>query len=854
MSDDDRDGIEETNAIDCEEVTQTNEETDSAPLDEGADSDVLFSEEYRENGLTAAQVEERIAEGKVNGEQTVRTKSVAQILCGNIFTFFNFIFVALAVILLFFEDFETNKIKNFGFMGLVIMNALIGIIQELRAKRTMDKLSLISAPKVKVLRDGAQSEVAVKDVLLDDVTILSAGDQICADAVIIDGSVEVNESLITGEPDAISKNRGDEVMSGSCVVSGKAKARVVHIGLDNFAMKISVGAKYFKKPNSEIWRSLMFIVKIMAAVIVPLGIALICVKYFLQDGELNATVVNTVGTLVGMIPNGLAALSSAVFCISVIRLSRHKTLAQDMYCVETLARVDVLCLDKTGTITSGEMEVNGVKTRTGLSEADFKQMIRNLIDATGDENATALAIRNYVSDTPATEEAEKIVPFSSIRKWSGAAFAERSFVMGAPEFVLNLEKGNVRDICNEMADRGYRVLCLASSKSTFDKNNGLPSKLRLEGLIFITDKIRPEAPDTLRYFAEQGVKIKIISGDSPVTVRSVAIRAGLSDCNNIIDMSTVEKDADLSEIVENNTIFGRVTPDRKLALVKALKKGGHTVAMTGDGVNDVLALKEADCSVAMASGSDAAKNVSTLVLLDSNFASLPKVVAEGRRSINNLERSASLFLVKTIYNFLLAFLFLIIPSNLPFEPTQLTLIGMVTIGIPSFVLALEPNNERVTGRFLSKVLCNALPGAIMVVIGIMLVLGTKKFFAPELTVRQMETMYILVTTFVGFIYLFKVCLPFNVVHTVLFVGVIAIFVACHFVTIPFANISLADWFGLSTEINGTMGKALGVIAAIVLPWFVIMLNLTAKLRKVLDAYLDKKHFKFGERLMRKGNN
>lgn len=812
------------------------------------DDSFLDDDDYIDNGLTREQAQERISAGKVNGDQTVRTKSVAQILFGNIFTFFNFLFVAMAVILVFFEDFEANKVKNFGFLFLVVVNSLIGIIQELRAKRTMDKLSLVSAPKVKVLRYGQQMDVEVKDVLMDDVTILSTGDQVCADAVIIEGSVEVNESLITGEPDAISKKYGDEVMSGSYVVSGKAKARVIHIGLDNFAMKISAGAKYFKKPNSEIWHSLMLIVKFMTVIIVPLGIALVCVKYFLQDGEINTTVVNTIGTLVGMIPNGLAALSSAVFCISVIRLSRHKTLAQDMYCVETLARVDVLCLDKTGTITSGEMEVNGVKTRSGLSDKELKQMIANLLAATQDENATAVAMRKYVEGFAVTETAEKVVPFSSIRKWSGAYIAGRSYVLGAPEFTLDLENGNVKDICNEMADRGYRVLALSSSKSDFGRDNGLPKRLRPEGLIFITDKIRPEAPDTLRYFREQGVDLKIISGDNPVTVRSVAIRAGFSECNNILDMSTVEKDADLKELAEKTTIFGRVTPEQKLALVKALKQNGHTVAMTGDGVNDVLALKEADCSIAVASGSDAAKNVSSLVLLDSNFASLPKVVAEGRRSINNLERSASLFLVKTIYNFLLALIFLIIPYSLPFQPTQLTLIGMVTIGIPSFVLALEPNNERVKGRFLTKVLCNALPGAIMVVIGIMLVLGTKVFFAPDLTDRQMETMYILTAVFVGFIYLFKVCLPFNIVHAVLCAVTVGLFVLCHFIVVPVVNISLADWFGLSTEINAVMGKAMGIIAVIILPWFIIMLNVTNGFRKKLDSYLDKKQIRFDKKI------
>ena len=796
------------------------------------------TEAYRESGLTAEEVEKRVAEGKVNGEQTVRTKSVAQILASNIFTFFNFLFLAMAIILAFFVDFNDKKaFGSFGFMGLVIINSVIGIVQELRAKRTMDKLSLISAPKIKAVRDGVLSEVAVQDAVLDDLTELSTGDQICADSVLTEGVIEVNESLITGEPDAITKRPGDHVMSGSCVISGRCRARVEHIGKDNFAMKISSGAKYFKKPTSEIWRSLMLIVKVMAAVIVPLGVALFCVKYFAQGGNLNATIATTIGSLVGMIPSGLAALSSAVFCISVIRLSRHNTLAQDMYCVETLARVDVLCLDKTGTITSGDMEVNGVRPRKDLSEEEFNKMLKNVIAASSDANATALAIRDYLQSVEATQSAEETVPFSSARKWSGAYIGGRSYVLGAPEFILDVTKNGIKETCDEMAEKGYRVLALASSKNRFVET-ALPKQLRLEGFIFITDKIRPEAPETMRFFRDQGVIVKIISGDNPVTVRAVALRAGVTDCDNIIDMSTLDENADLVEIAEKYTIFGRVLPDQKLALVKALKENKHTVAMTGDGVNDVLALKESDCSIAMASGSDAAKNVSSLVLLDSNFASLPKVVAEGRRSINNLERSASLFLVKTIYNFLLALIFLVVPSSLPFETNQLTLIGMVTIGIPSFVLALEPNSERVTGRFLPKVLSSALPGAIMVVAGISAVLLTKAFFLPDLTVVQVQSMYVFVTVFVGFVYLFKVCLPFNFVHAVLFLACVGIYVACYFVELPF--LSFKVFFGLSSEMPMPMLKALLVIGLMLLPWSVILLRLTGKLYARIEVLLDKR--------------
>lgn len=796
------------------------------------------TEQYLTDGLTAEEVASRVAAGKVNGEQTVRTKSVAQIFFSNIFTFFNFLFLGMAIILLFFVDYDAGGFGNFGFMILVIINSTIGIVQELRAKKTMDKLSLISAPRIKVIRGGIQSDVAVKDAVIDDLTVLTTGDQVCADAVVTEGVIEVNESLITGEPDAITKHPGDQVMSGSCVISGKAKARVIHIGMDNFAMKISAGAKYFKKPNSTIWRSLMLIVKVMAAIIIPLGIALFCVKYLVQHADLRHTVVTTIGSLVGMIPSGLAALSSAVFCISVIRLSRHKTLAQDMYCVETLARVDVLCLDKTGTITSGEMEVNGVRPRKDLKEDEFKRMLKNFIAASSDDNATAMALRNYLESTEVTSSADYLVAFSSIRKWSGASIGGRSYVLGAPEFVLDATKDSVKAVCDEMAAQGYRVLAFASSKNPFNEQK-LPTQLRMEGYIFITDKVREEAPDTLRFFREQGVTLKIISGDNPVTVRAVALRAGLENCDDIIDMSTVAADANMVEIAEKYTIFGRVLPDQKLALVKALKQNKHTVAMTGDGVNDVLALKESDCSIAMASGSDAAKNVSSLVLLDSNFASLPKVVAEGRRSINNLERSASLFLVKTIYNFLLALIFLALPTGLPFEPKQLTLMSMVTIGIPSFILALEPNSERVTGRFLPKVLSSALPGAIMVVAAIACVLITRTFFVPDLiTDEQAQTMYLLVTVFVGFLYLFKVCLPFNIVHAVLYAGCIAIFVVAHFIHLPF--LKLQELFGLSTDVTKEMGMALGVIGLIVLPWSILFLRLTNKFHDWLENLLDKR--------------
>lgn len=790
--------------------------------------------EFSAAGLSSAEVEARVAEGKVNGEQTVRTKSVAQILRSNILTFFNFVFVALAVLLSGFVDDGMDGIGNFGFLILIVFNTLVGIVQELRAKRTMDKLALLSAPKAFVLRDGDLQEIAIEQIVLDDVMELAAGRQVCADSVIVEGRCEVNESLVTGEPDAIVKNVGDHVISGSFVVSGKAKCRVEHIGAENFVMKISSGAKYFKKPTSEIWRALMLIVKVMSIVIVPVGVALFCSKFFRDASDVNDIVVTTIGSVIGMIPSGLVALASTVFCVSVVRLSRKKTLAQDLYCVETLARVDVLCLDKTGTITEGSMEVGGIAPREGLSEDGFRTMLHDVVTATGDENATAIALKTYLSDAGEAHEAESFVPFSSERKWSGARVNGVSYALGAVEFTLGHGEDETHRIAARKADEGYRVLALVSSKAPFEDDK-LPDEVSFEGFVFITDKIRDEAPDTLRFFREQGVAVKIISGDNPSTVRAVAKRAGLEKCDDIIDMSTLTTEEEVREAATKYTVFGRVLPDQKLTLVKALKAAGHTVAMTGDGVNDVLALKEADCSVAMASGSDAAKNVSSLVLLDSNFASMPRIVAEGRRSINNLERSAALYIMKTVYNVLLALLFMFVNEPLPFEPRNLTLIGGVTIGMPSIVLALEPNNDLVKGRFLTKVLCYAVPGGIIVMLGAAAVMVAGRYFL-DVTPDQIRTMYCIVTTFVGLIYLFRVALPPTWLHILLCLVMVGIYVGCYVTEIPL----IVDFFGVDNDITAEMGKAIAAICAVLTALYAAVSIPTRNLHSKIDAALNLK--------------
>ena len=786
-------------------------------------------------GLTSQEVEERVKEGKINGEQTVRTKSVAQILRSNILTFFNFVFVVLAVILAFFVPKGIGGLGNFGFMILIVFNTAVGIFQELRAKRTMDRLALLSAPKATVIRDGKAEEIAIEQIVLDDITELAAGRQICADGVIVEGSCEVNESLITGEPDAILKTAGDHVMSGSFVVSGKAKCQVEHIGMDNFVMKISAGAKYFKKPTSEIWRSLMWIVKIMSFVILPVGIALFCIKYFASGfKDLNDTAITTIASVIGMIPSGLVALASTVFCISVIRLSKHKTIAQDLYCVETLARVNVLCLDKTGTITEGSMEVNGLSPRENLDEAEFRQILKDVVTAIGDENATAQALALYLEDLQVRDVADVTVPFSSARKWSGARINGVSYALGAVEFTLGHGDTPEHAYAAEMAEKGYRVLALVSSKDDFN-NSKLPSELRFEGFVFITDKIRAEAPDTLAFFRKQGVDVKIISGDNPATVRAVALRAGLENCDSVIDMSTLSTEEEVAAAATKYTIFGRVLPDQKLQLVKALKAAGNTVAMTGDGVNDVLALKEADCSVAMASGSDAAKNVSSLVLMDSNFSAMPRIVAEGRRSINNLERSASLYIMKTVYNVLLAILFMIVNQPLPFEPKNLTFIGGLTIGMPSIVIALEPNDELVKGRFLTKVLCMAIPGGVTVMLGAAAVIIAQKYFL-NLPIEQLRTMYVIITMFIGLMYLFRVCLPFNWLHGIVFVLMVGIFVGCYIVDVPF----LLDFFGIEHNVTTEMIKALSAIAAVMTAIYTLLSVTTRNVHTKIDLSLNKR--------------
>ena len=646
-------------------------------------------------GLTKEEVE-----NKVNYDTSLPTKSIKTIVRENIFTLFNLINILLGVAV-----FCVGSYKNLLFLIVIFCNTAISIIQEINSKKAVDKLSILAQAKVNCIRDGEKQEIGINSIVLDDLLMLETGNQIVADSIILEGEVEVNESFITGESDVIYKRKGDTLLSGSFVVSGKCKAEVIHIGDENYTSKISSGAKYVKKVNSEIMKSLNGIIKIVSIAIVPIGILLFFNQLGLTENSFKNAVVNTVAAIIGMIPEGLVLLTSTVLAVSVIRLSKRKVLVQELYCIETLARVDTLCLDKTGTITEGTMEVNDIIEIT-KSKEELEEILSEISSASDDNNSTIEAIRAKYKNKQKWKVINKI-PFSSQKKWSGVCFKDKgSYIIGAPEFVLREKYDEYKERIEKYSN-DYRVIIVANSEGDFIEKE-LPDKLEVLGFVLISDVIRKEASKTLKYFKEQGVNIKIISGDNPITVSKIAKRAGVENSEKYINMQEIKTKEQLEKAAKEYTIFGRVTPVQKKELVQALKKEGHTVAMTGDGVNDVLALKEADCSIAMASGSDATRNVAELVLLDSNFASMPEIVLEGRRTINNIERSATLFLVKTIYASILAIIFLFVNMPYPFMPIQLTLISTVTIGIPSFVLALEPNKERIKGKFLRNVISRAL--------------------------------------------------------------------------------------------------------------------------------------------------
>lgn len=676
-------------------------------------------------GLTDEQVNERIEQGKVNADENPNTRTYKQIVRENTLTFFNFLNLVLLILVL-----MVGSYKNAFFVGIIIINTLIGIAQEIRAKKTIDKLAILTAKKSIVIREGKKWTVPTEDLVLDDLVCLKTGDQVPADAKVLEGSVEVNESLLTGESDNLPKNVGDELFSGSFVTSGEACCQIIHVGKDNYAAQITSEAKEFKRHNSELKNSLNAILKVISIIIVPLGALLFYKQYYVVGNTFKDSIVSMVAGVLGMIPEGLVLLTSVALTLGALVLANKKTLVQELYCIETLARVDTLCLDKTGTITEGTMCVERVEPWSKASENkdtdeiptededepdlhEIENMMANLMYVLKDQNATIDALRKRFP-VKSSMTLEHIIPFSSDRKYSGAVFEDNgTYLMGAAQFLFPEGREDILDVCQNYAEEGLRVLVLAHS-TQMAEGTELPENLEPAALLLLTDVIREEAPDTLQFFDSQEVDLKVISGDDPVTVSAIAKRAGLKNAENYVDATTLETEEQLEEAVAKYSVFGRVTPQQKKEMVQALQKQGHTVAMTGDGVNDVLALKEADCSIAMAQGSDAAKNIANVVLLDSNFASMPHIVNQGRRVVNNIRTAASMFLIKTMFSVMLSLLTIFFGNAYPFEPIQMSLISACAVGIPTFLLAQENNYDKIDHTFLRHVFLNAFPAALTI--------------------------------------------------------------------------------------------------------------------------------------------
>ena len=709
-------------------------------------------------GLSEEKVLELKEKGLVNYNYDVKTKSIGQIIAGNFFTLFNFLNFGLALAI-----FLVGSYKNLLFLGVVFCNTLISTIQEIRSKKVIDKLSLLNESKATVIRDGKEVSIGIHEIVLGDIIKLKAGNQIVTDSRILVGEILVNESLITGESESVTKNKDMNILSGSFVVSGSCLAEVIHVGADNYTAQISAEAKYIKKVNSEIMNFINKIIKYISIAIIPIGVLLFLGQ--MDSGPFGDTVIHVVAALIGMIPEGLVLLTSTVLAISVIRLSKYNVLVQELYCIETLARVDTICLDKTGTITKGEMEVSKLVPLNEIPMNEIVDALSIMSYHMENDNQTMEAISKKYARKNDYKVLE-VVPFSSQAKWSGISFEDVSYIIGAPEIVLK-DTAKIDKELNLYTESNRTILL---GKVNHKLNKTLPLDVEPMALVIINDKVRLEAKATLDYFKEQGVEIKLISGDNPKTVAGVAKKVGLTDVK-YIDMGKC--DLPIMDIVDKYSVFGRVKPKQKKEIIMALKANGHTVAMTGDGVNDVLALKEADCSVAMNSGSDAARNVSQLVLLDSNFSSMPKVVAEGRRSINNIQRSSSLFLCKTTYATLLAILFMFLPLSYPFEPIQLTLTSVVTIGIPSFILALEPNNERINGKIILNVLKRSIPTALTIVLNILII--SLLPYIIRLTLDEVSTLCVLLTGLTGFMLLYRISLPFNALRRCLFGFLIVLF-------------------------------------------------------------------------------
>ncbi len=774
-----------------------------------------------ETGLSSAQAQDRMDAGWGNLPIDPPGKTVGQIIKSNIFTYFNMLFFVLAAFVLVFGTWQ-----NAMFLGVVFANIAIGIVQELRSKRTLDKLTLLTAPHGFVIRDGRQRKIPTSEMVRDDIVVFSAGSQIYADAVVVSGECSANEALITGEADEIKKTPGSELLSGSFVVSGECRARLTQVGADSYANRLTLEAKEAKPPQqSEMMRSLTRLVQVIGIAIIPLGV-LMAVKEIVWLGRsVSDGVVATVASLIGMIPEGLYLLTSMALAAGVVRLAQKKTLVHDMGCIETLARVDVLCVDKTGTVTENKMTVEDVVPLCPdrFEEGDIRLIMADYVGAMRADNDTMAALRRYFTGE-VKQPAVKAVPFTSAKKFGGVSFHEdETYLLGAPDVLLGERYGKYAAQIDAYSAKGCRVLLLALYDGQPD-DEVLDADMLPISLILLSNKIRAEAPDTFKYFAEQGVAIKVISGDNAMAVSEVAKRAGIKGAESYVDARTLETDEDIAAAVEKYTVFGRVTPDQKRRFVRALKAAGHTVAMTGDGVNDVLALKEADCSIAMASGSDAASQVSHIVLLESNFAAMPSVVAEGRRVINNIERSAALFLVKNIFSFSLAVISLIFTLPYPVTSAQMSLVSALTIGAPGFVLAMEPNTARIKGKFLPNVIYRALPGGLT---DLILVLGVILFcMVFQVGENMMSTVCAIILNIVGLMVVHYTCKPYNLLRKAMMTGLTVAFVFC--------VLLLPQLFTLtSLDLPGAM--ILVVFALLSAPALMVIRRAQDKLKSGIDS-------------------
>lgn len=774
------------------------------------------------SGLTSKAAEQLYKQGKNNFSVKAPSKTVKEIVKDNVYTYFNLVFLVIAILLTLVGSF-----RDLTFLPIIIANTLIGIIQEIRSKKVLDKLTMLNAPTATVIRDGKEQVVTSDKLVLNDIVVFSSGDQICADAIVIEGQASVNESLLTGEADEITKTKDDELMSGSFIVSGRVYAKLTKVGADSYISKLTLQAKAVNtKEQSEIIRSLNKIVKLAGIVIIPIGLILFVQQFFIGGATLKASVQGMVASVIGMIPEGLFLLASVTLALSAMRLAKNKVLLHDMKSIETLARVNVLCVDKTGTITDTNMEVEHLEVieKCGLSNDEIRGFLSDFAYYQDADNPTMLALKNYFI-TPTGRVMKSVSSFSSEFKYSGVNFEDESCVLGAPEFLLKNDYHLYKDIVEKHSKLGYRVVVFGKYDGKVD-GKGLTKKMTPYAFIMLSNPIRKSAKETFKYFKDQGVEIKVISGDNPLTVSEVSKKAGIAGAENYVDASTLTTDESIEEAVLKYTIFGRVTPLQKRKFVRALQKNGKTVAMTGDGVNDVLALKDADCGIAMASGSEAAVQASELVLLESDFSKMPDVVREGRQVVNNLERSGSLFLVKNIFSFCISILAIFFQVKYPLQPSQISLISMFTIGVPGLFLSQIPNEDLIKGKFINNLLFKAIPGAITdtIIVAAMVTFGTI-FEASEGDISTASTILL---SIIGIMVLYNISKPMNKYKW-------AIWIMCT-LGLVFSIIFFKELFGITSNMS-IQGILLCINFALISEVFFRYLTKLSELLKYLTMKL-----------------